>query len=163
MPFFTCLLVTLSHLTKTGSGQNQDRLGTRQKKHNRRNPLNNSVGVRVFFSLHTLSITQEHFSDGGWVELGLDLPADYNDDEEEDDDGGAGQADGWPADGDDGSDHDNGGGGGGGGGGARGKLREGVPRSPGQLHELEVVHAVVDTYLWLVRKPLRVESAPGLF
>eukprot|EP01046_Picozoa_sp_COSAG06_P066861 COSAG06_NODE_17067_length_965_cov_0.893519_1_plen_175_part_10 len=113
----------------------QDRLGTkprqaRDKKHNRRNPLNNSVGVRVFFSLHTLSITQEHFSDGGWVELGLDLPADDNDDEEEDDDdgGGADQADGWPADGDDGSDHDNGGGGGGGGGGARGKLREGVPR-----------------------------------
>ena len=118
--------------------------------------------MRVFFSLHTLSITQEHFSDGGWVELGLDLPADDNDDDEkeDDDDGGADQAAGWPADSDDGSDHDNGGGGragGGGGGGARGKLREGVPRSPGQLHELEVVHAVVDTYLWLVRKSLCVE------
>ena len=27
-----------------------------------------------------------------------------------------------------------------------------VPRSPGQLHELEVVHAVIDSYLWLATR-----------
>jgi hypothetical protein len=70
-----------------------------------------------------------HFSNGGWVDLGLDLTNTDADDDDDDviEDGAQ----------------------------KRKKMSDRarkVPRSPGQLHELEVVHSVIDSYLWLATR-----------
>ena len=73
----------------------------------------------------------KHFSDGGWVDLGLDLRRTDNDNDDRNDGSGErGEQESKKM-----SD----------------RVRH-VPRSPGQLHELEVVHSVIDSYLWLATR-----------